>query len=509
MGKKTGKALGIAVLLIAFLIASFNSLAATGLSILDTDASTYIVVVMLMLFLFICFSAKEDICLEYSGINVACAIAIFVAYMLLLSYARGALSSAFMSYRVDALLIPLFLLSIIVLLFGLSGVKKLLPLIVYSAFASPVILAPLLGLNGAFAGLNAMLVYGMMKGIGLQVARAGLLISSAAGSSISVSETCVSIGTFVAFVMFLVPLAYFYDGKLDRKVYWVVSGAALVLLLNLLRMTIISLVWASYGINEAISIFHAFAGQLIFYIGIIVMVLVAYWYGLRIEGISKGAIKEARTMHKAVYGKAAALSFVAIAFAVIAFALGTGYVHSLYAPFLSFSNGTVSSISLNYRMLEGLESSGNDVSVLSGSQLGDLFLLGNLSEDLNSSIYVVANISYSPAPYHKMPGYLPIGSAHSYILKNGVTATAQTVESGNSTFEINYFSVPYNITGSWVMVDYMLFENLNYSSMPHCSPSGYMNTFGYVESVLYNGVQGHATTGNGFVCQSYAIASST
>ena len=48
--------LGSLSLFVAFLLASINSIAVSSLSVLDTDPSTYVIVVMLMLFAFIMFS---------------------------------------------------------------------------------------------------------------------------------------------------------------------------------------------------------------------------------------------------------------------------------------------------------------------------------------------------------------------------------------------------------------------------------------------------------------------
>src|SRR5208282_3427401 len=99
-----------------------------------------------------------------------------------------------------------------------------------------------------FANINANFIFGIIKSTGISAAKVGLVISSRLGASITISSTCVSLGTFIAFVMFLIPLAYLYEGKLKRKLYWIVSGTALMLLLNMVRMLFIALVWVYYGL---------------------------------------------------------------------------------------------------------------------------------------------------------------------------------------------------------------------------------------------------------------------
>ncbi len=511
MGNKRAKILGILVILVAFLIASFNSLSVTSLSILDTDASTYIIVVMLMIFLFIVFSAKADIDFEYNKKNIIYSAAIFIAYVLIVSYVRVGLSSAFLSYRIDALLFPLPLLSFIVLVFGPRGAKKLSPLVLYSLFASPLILMPLLNLNNAFANLNAIFVYNIIKSTGVQVSRLGLVISSSLGSSITISSTCVSLGTFVAFVMFLVPIAYLYDGKKINKLYWGVSGVLLILVLNFLRMLSIAIIWVYYGISHAVNTFHLFAGQLIFYIAIILMVFFTYKYGLGLRKAKKGTLKDIKSLHLIKDKRLFLVTIIALVFAIVAFALNSGYYSNVYAPAIFFGTNTnASSLLIYHQVLAGAEASNGSIAVLSTSGTNYLFLLGNLS-DPNESAYAVANVTYSPLPYVSLPGYIPTTGPHSYLLKNGISVAAQSASSGNSLFEINYFSLPYNLSGSWFMVNYVVFEKVNPNSPSGCSMINYnsIGSLDYIESEIYNLIATQQLNANkGFICSAYMIASS-
>ena len=302
MEHRKAKTLGIAALFVAFLLASINSIAVSSLSVLDTDPSTYVIVVMLMLFLFMVFSLKEDLKFEYEFRNIAYATAFFAAYVLILSYSRVALSLAFQSYRIDALLFPLLLTAMITALFGLSGIRKMKYLIVYAVFASPLVLLPVLSLNGAFARLNAVIVYGLLKAIGMPVSNSGLVISVGKLSSITISTTCVSLGVFAAFIMFLLPVAYLYEGDSKSKALWVFSGFALMLFLNILRMFGLSLIGIYYGLNAAVlTSFHSFAGQILFYIGIVVMVLIAYKYKLYVKKVKKA--KRQKSSRRAPEGR--------------------------------------------------------------------------------------------------------------------------------------------------------------------------------------------------------------
>ena len=508
MADKRAKIFGILVVLVAFLVASFSSLAITSPNILDTDASTYIIVVMLMIFVFLVFCAKEDIDFGYNKRNILYSALILIIYVILLSCLRVYLSSAFMSYRIDALLFPLLLLCFVVLVFGISGAKKLLPLIVYAAFASPFLLMPFLNLSNAFANLNANFVYSIIKSTGIAATRVGLVITSRLGASITISSTCVSIGTFIAFILFLIPIAYLYEGKLRSKLYWIASGTALILILNALRMLFIALVWVYYGLGGAINTFHLFAGQLIFYAAIIIMVLISGKYGLQIKKAGKKTAKDIKSFYDVKDRGLFKMAILAVLFAIIVLVLNSGYGRAIRAPAVLFANNDTNRVVLTNLILNSIENSGNSIAILNTSNTVDLFLLGNIHANLSKSVYAITTVTYSAVPYTNLPGYEPVGSSSKYNLKNGITITAQTAYSNNQLFEINYFSIPYNLSGSWLMVTYVLFERVNMSSLPDCSLINYSATgsVNNIETYIYNLVTDSGS--RGLMCQSYLIASS-
>jgi exosortase/archaeosortase family protein len=501
MEHRKAKILGIAVLFVASLLASINSIAASSLSVLDTDASTYVIVVMLMLFVFMLFSLKEDLRFEYEPGNIICAIAVFAVYLLLLSYSRVALSFAFQSYRMDALLFPLLLIAMITALFGLDGIRKTRYMVAYAVFASPIILLPILSLNNAFSRVNAAIVYGLLKAVGIPVSNVGLVISAGNASSITISTTCVSLGIFAALAMFLLPVAYLYEGDARSKALWLCSGCGLMLLLNVLRMFGLSLIWVYYGIGAAASTFHAFAGQILFYIVIIVAVLLAYKYGLHVKKVKKAKGKRGARMQGNLMVPAA----LAIAFGVVALFLSSQYGTAVYAPALFFDrNMSISNAAVNAAELKSLESAGANIVQIGPAQSGYLFALQG-----NSTTYVIATPLPNPAQGVAVTSYNTASGVHAYLLQNGVTIRSAIVRSGNLSFDVNYFALPYNFSGSYISVNYELFRQVEDASVPSCSAAnaaaaGLPN---YAESVLYNTMHLNFNYGNeGIMCESYRIA---
>src|SRR5271157_1589082 len=210
--------LGIAVFLIAAVVLLSTSLFITPLSVSDTDPSTYVIVPTLMLPLFVLFSAKAgaDPCVGRRDILIGSAM--FAAFILITSFLRFFLSFFFVSFRVDLLLLPLALASLAVLLFGTENLGKFRGVILYALFASPPVLFFILKSYNAFTSLNTVIVYGLLRPFVSGVRYVAPMTISANGYYIGIGQACVSIGIFIALALFLVPIAYLYDGKDSKKV---------------------------------------------------------------------------------------------------------------------------------------------------------------------------------------------------------------------------------------------------------------------------------------------------
>ncbi len=506
MDSKKAKLLGIAVIITAFFFGSINSILVTSPSVTDTDPSTYIIVVMLMLFFLIVASAKEELKFEFSLKNIAYGAIIFMAYLLLLSYSRVALSSTFQSYRIDALLFTALLTALIMLVFGSEGLAKMKQVLVYALFASPVVLLPLLSLNGAFANLNAGLVYGLIRSVGVPVVKNGLIISAPTLGSITISTTCTSIGTFIALVMFLVPVAYFYEGKLKSKALWVSSGLVLMLALNVLRMSAISLIWAYYGIGSALNLFHTFAGQLLFYASIIIMLLLAGRYGMHIGGGKSKDKKDIARLDRRLLIPSA----LAMAFGLIVFALSMQYGSALYAPAVFFGNTTMNGQLTYQNMISSLGYAHANITVLGGSLTGTMFAITQNGTGTYNVTYAVATQLADDYRGGVLANYSSMSNASAYTLRNGVTITSAMVRSSGQDFYVNYFAMPYNYSGRYATINYMLFKEVTNSSAPMCRIDRYgiLGLPGYIESSIYNIVRLQFDRGSrALECYSYRIAS--
>jgi exosortase/archaeosortase family protein len=506
--KVTEKLFGMIVLFIAVLISTIIIISRANFLILDTDPSTYVIVVMLMVFALIAFSIKEELKLNKNRNYFIFGVIIFIAYILLLSYARVSMSFAFSSFGINALLLSIPIISFIIILFGKYGAKKLWPIAAYYIFASPLLLMPLLLQNGMFARVNADFVYYSLKTLGVPVSLNGITIASQSSTSISIASTCAPLGAFVALVMFLIPVAYLYNGGKGRKVLWITSGVALMLLFNFIRMFSIAYAWSYYGITQAVSTFHIFAGQILFYAAIIIMLLVASRYGMKFPAANRKRKKAAhaiKSIKEVGYGFAIVLilSFVAFIFSI-------PYLRASYiSPTLFYNNISQSQNIFLYKEAGALVAQNyNSIVGIGSNDTNYAYAILNLTNQ-SKSTYIIASATNIPI-FGKLPSSAMEHSYNkeSYLLQNGVSIRASDLISGNYTFIINYFAVPVEIEGMAFSLNYDFFK---ISGGQNCPQPGYaqIGAVNYIESEIYNILSGHfGYSPNNLICQAYVTAAS-
>ncbi len=252
-----------------------NNIISTSPTISDTDPSTYIIVPMLMLIPFAVFMYKTGIKPDVKRADILVGLIAFLLFVLGTLYLRFQLPLTAQTLRSDMVLFPLAIASFVALIFGIKNIHRFWPMMMYSVFASPVLLKFIFDLNMSFASLNTQIVYSVLHILYKNVSYIAPITINFNGSLIGIGEACAGIGALIAILMFLIPVAYFYNGKIARKLYWLVSAVLLLFILNLIRMFSISALWIYYGFGETASFIHLFAGILLFYLAIIIMILIA------------------------------------------------------------------------------------------------------------------------------------------------------------------------------------------------------------------------------------------
>ena len=143
---------------------------------------------------------------------------------------------------------------------------------------------------------------------------------------------------------------------------------------------------------------------------------------------------------------------VVIAFGLITLFLSSQYGEAAYAPALFFNRNTgISNAAVSSAALKSLEITGASIVQIGAAKLGYLFVLQNVSS--NSMTYIIATPMLSPAQGETVAGYNSISREHAYMMRNGVTLKSAVERSGNLSFDVNYFALPYDFNNSYIAVN--------------------------------------------------------
>jgi exosortase/archaeosortase family protein len=501
IGKRGVKLLGMLFIMVALAFFMVSILRDSSLAIQDNDPTSYSVVVLLMLFPFLLFGMKERLKFSPGMRNVAYGLAIFVLFAVLFSYLSASLSFSFHTFGAFAIALPLLLASLIVTIFGVDGVIKLKTQIVYSLFAAPLLLEPVIRLNNVFVNFNAEIIYDLLKTLGLPLYKNGITIIAPSAFGISIASTCAAIGAFIALVMFLVPIAYLYEGDIGKKVLWIICGVVLMFFLNVARMLSISLIWAYYGISSALTVYHLFIGQILFYIAIVMMFIIGLKWNLGI-----GKIKKAKREAVVHLESVACLSFaVVIVLGGLSFALASQYSNYITAPlFLFGSNNKVGNVTAYATEVTLLENVHMNISGLKAVSNGYLFELVNGTYRSSNPIFVSANITNSSIRSGRISEFSILSPSGVIILRDGITIYGYKAESEGGYFHVDLFSVPVLIGNSYYSINYEFF--LPYSEFQNCTDAqtGMVNQ---IEAAVYNLITFGSLKGS-YTCAAYLTASS-
>ena len=523
---------GIFIIFLAMLLSMFISLTITNFSISDTDVFSYIIVVMLMGFLLLLFHAKDtQLNIAPKRKDILASILLFLIYFIILSYARLQLSFIFMTYRLDMLLSPILLIALISAIFGLRAISRMKVFIIYMFFASPLLLLPLGMLTTPFAILNAQFVFTVLKTIGLPLTSSGITITAPTNYSISIAATCVDLGAFAALILFMIPVSYLYNGSIKSKIAWISSGVLLLFVLNLLRMLVIGLFWVYDGISSAISIFHTFIGPILFYAVIIMMMLIIGRFKLTIINPkiykNKNPNKSKKTYKHNIYK----IGLLPILFGIVIFYFSMPYLSAINAPISSFNqNQNINYPQFDRIVLANLGNSRQNVTQLENIYHNTVYSIGSsnnssvyvncgnpcrhtqissVGQNNNSNVYVIVNQTGTITQASLGLVYNYTKSQSVYMLNNGLAFHAMQVIANNRTFDLDFFSVPTNVSNSSYSFRYGFFKIVNQSSYSSsCTPYTYMDTQNQAESLLYNTLNLNGMNSNAVICRALLVAAS-
>ncbi len=501
---KNNKLIGMIAVLVAFAIGSYNIITSTNLNIQDTNPTSYIIVVMLMIFLFLIFSLKENLEFKFNLKNIIFGSSVFFSYILIISYLRIISSFKFYIYRFDALLLPLFLSSLIIIIFGIGGFKKLKSVIIYSMFASPLILIPLISFNSLFTLINAQIIYHFLRLLQIPVSNSGLVISSLFNhttTGITISKTCTDIGAFLALIMFLIPISYLFKGKLKNKIIWISSGIILLFIFNIIRMFSIALIWFYYGIVNALILFHALAGPILFYIIIIILILFSYKFKLYIPKINLRYFKIKYDFYLLIP------IILILIFGLFNLFFLSNHISQKISPtqftnYISLNNSL--NITLNLETMNNLKYTNKNITQLGAVKLNNITGLSYALKNKTNNAFIFVSLQNN-----KNFVFNKSNQTFYYVLNDGVSISSYIIKYNNSSIILNEFIKPYKINNNtYIPVDFIILENYNASLLCEFNYNN-IGLQNYFESEIFNLIKYHHINKEQILCLGYKIANET
>ncbi|HEV2310381.1 MAG TPA: exosortase/archaeosortase family protein, partial [Acidimicrobiia bacterium] len=200
------------------------------------------------------------------------------------------LSSMFWIWRVDLLALPLFVAGSIALLFGVRTLWRGRIPIAFLFLAWPLPYTSLLTSQlQSFTNATVSAVKVALKA--LPVAKAlpgsdGTLFSITHGHKafpVSVASACSGVNGLVGYGLVAVAFLAIVKGGFLRKIIWLLTGLALIWLLNVGRIVAIFAAGHAWGEKVAIDALHPYLGLVTFGIGVLVMLLLMCRFGLAIS----------------------------------------------------------------------------------------------------------------------------------------------------------------------------------------------------------------------------------
>jgi len=484
--------LGIVVLTVALVVLLLSAYISTPFTISDTNPSSYIIVPLLMLpiFSFLMIKSAPKPTIDMKSIGIAGIL--FAVFFVLVLFLRFLLSFMFFSFAVYLLLLPLAIMTFASALFGYKNISKFKSIALYSVFASPAVMVYLLKFDSLFAQINSVIVYVLAKPFVKGLRYIYPITISTATSSIGIGQACVSLGIFLSALFFLIPIAYFYAGKLRHKVAWLASSIALLFILNIVRMAGIASYWLLYGPSQALLLIHEFIGSILFYIVLIVMLLLAGKFRLLLPRLSNNTRRRKGKTGQKVKEVYAIL--LVLAFSLIYFAFTLNYTRAVSIMPTLLANTTQFNVS-NKEIYSGISSSLVEKGYKNfyvGTTYGMAFLIWNSS--INSSDPIVL---YLTRPGLGTTSQLfkntTLKGVYYFLGSNGVSARELDVISNGSEFFVLVTKVPFPATASVSIARaYVIMPSsvvLN-SNAAHCGYSAlYTPVYNIFNTAAYNSTE--------------------
>jgi exosortase len=209
----------------------------------------------------------------------------FLAFLL---YWYGNYTFYVLEYHLVSLIV--FLVGLILVLFGFKTLITLIPAVLFLLFLMPPPSNFTFSVGALLGNFNAQASYELLKVVGIPVA-----LSYKYGPPIvivrnpmaryfefAIDLPCSGIYSLIAFVTFAVFLVYILNGSMIKKLVLFPLGFIILPILNVFRISLIISLAHWFGVKVAMTVFHVFSGWVLVFLGVLLLLLIAEKF-LRLE----------------------------------------------------------------------------------------------------------------------------------------------------------------------------------------------------------------------------------
>jgi len=251
--------LSLLLLILFILLVYYQTFSGFKLYIDDADAYSYRAVIPPMFIITLIFFYRNDLQVDKDPKRVMLSLPLFaIAAALLYS------ASYWPIYMLETFSLPFFVAGGILLFFSISTLKKLLFMLFYLFLLWAPLFQPLVSTQQTLTNLTTDFVSLPFNILNFSIERDGNIFRSGSKISLEVVQQCVPLSAMIALFCFLLPFAYVARGEIKNRLLWLVFWIAGGWMLNSLRILLVILIWYYSGISQALQVFHALGGNIIF-----------------------------------------------------------------------------------------------------------------------------------------------------------------------------------------------------------------------------------------------------
>ena len=192
-------------------------------------------------------------------------------------------SHTFYPLEYHILSFPIFLMGVTLILFNFKALLALILPILFLMFLVPLPTDIMYTIGGFLANFNTLASYNILKTFGLPVTLSSaygpptMMLTTAAGepATFTIDVPCSGTYSLIAFAMFASFLAFVASARAVKKALVFVFGFLIIEIMNIVRITTIISIAYGFGEEIAMVFFHAVAGLVLIFVGMLITLFVA------------------------------------------------------------------------------------------------------------------------------------------------------------------------------------------------------------------------------------------